>query len=382
MSRAHRLITALVLSVLLVLGAVPAAHAAEPDALERRVGGELTVFTDWLARNGAQGYIGEVGWPDDARGEGDEWNAVADRWYRQADAAGLGVTAWAAGEWWGTGYPMAAYEDRVPGGGVDSADSQAAVLEAFAGGAGGLRGVNVAGGEFGAPNVDPTSSFSNRNPGAYDRAYHYDTDGTFRFLAQRGVRVVRIPFRWERLQPTLGQSLNQTEVQRLKAVVARARKAGLGVVLDMHNYGSYYLHDGRTGVRRAIGSAQVTHAHFSDVWWRLSVHFADDPGVVAYGLMNEPVAMPSLAGRPPAENWETASNWAIGAIRGRGDRKLVMVAGYDWSSTVRWTKNHPDAWVRDPAANHRYEAHHYFDRDGSGTYVRSHRDELAHAAGG
>jgi len=374
-----RLAVVLVLSVSLVLGCAPGA-GAEPDALTRRVSGELTVFTDWLARNRARGYIGEVGWPDDSRGEGDEWNSVARAWYAQADAAGLGVTSWAAGEWWGTTYPMAAYEDRAPGGGVDSADSQAAVVEAHRSGGGGFRGVNVAGGEFGAPNVAPTSSFSNANPGAYDRAYHYDTDGTFRYLASRGVKVVRLPFRWERLQPRLGQALNQTEVGRLKAVVARARRAGIGVVLDAHNYGAYYLHDGRQGVRRAIGSPQVTTAHFADLWWRLSVHFGADPGVVGYGLMNEPVQMPSLNGRPAAETWEAASNRAIASIRGRGDRKLVLVAGYDWSSTVRWPRNHPDGWVVDRADNFRYEAHHYFDRDGSGTYVRSFADDLAAAS--
>ena len=120
-----------------------------------------------------------------------------------------------------------------------------------------LRGVNVTGGEFGTPVDQPTSAFSNAARGIYDRDYHYDSGGHLRLLASRGIRLVRIPVRWERLQPALGQSLDQTEVQRVKDVVARAGAAGLQVVLDVHNYGAYYLFDGRQGVRRTLGTPQV-----------------------------------------------------------------------------------------------------------------------------
>ena len=80
----------------------------------------------------------------------------------------------------------------------------------------------MAGGEFGAPAADPTSGFSNPNPGTYGQAYHFDQQATFDYLAARGIEVVRIPFRWERLQPTLGGRLDDAELGRLKAVVARA----------------------------------------------------------------------------------------------------------------------------------------------------------------
>jgi hypothetical protein len=62
----------------------------------------------------------------------------------------------------------------MPDAGVDAADVQAAVLERHASSGAALRGVNVAGAEFGAPQIEPTSSFSNRDPGTYDTAYHYD----------------------------------------------------------------------------------------------------------------------------------------------------------------------------------------------------------------
>lgn len=217
-------------------GATPA-RAAGDDALHDRVRAELAVFTDWLARNRVKGYVGEVGWPGESA-DAEEWNGLAQAWYRDADAARLWVTAWATGEWWGTGYRLAVYEDRFAGAGVDSAAGQAAVLEAHPSTAAYRRGVNVAGGEFGAPVDSPTSSFSNASPGVYDRAYHYDSQATFDWLASRWIRLVRLPFRWERLQPTLGRKLDPAELGRLREAVGRARRAGLRVILDMHDYGA------------------------------------------------------------------------------------------------------------------------------------------------
>ncbi len=356
-----------------------AAAAGGCDALCSRVRAELAVFTGWLARNSAEGFIGEVGWPDDGRGDGAAWSALAESWFADADAARLWVTAWSTGEWWGTSYPLAAYEDRHAGAGVDSADSQAAVLERHPSAPGVLRGVNVAGAEFAAPAVDPTSSFSNANPGDHGVAYQYDGQATFDYLASRGVRLVRLPVRWERLQRSPSSPLDGAEVNRLRAAIARAGAAGLGVVVDIHNYGGYYLYDGSRGVRRAIGSPELPLAAFADLWSRLSAALDGLPALVGYGLMNEPVGLPSLDGQPPARTWERASQAAVDAIRARGDRHLVLVAGNEWSGVQRWTDQHPVAWVRDPASAVRYEGHHYWDRDNSGQYTRSYAEELADA---
>lgn len=344
---------------------------SDQNSLQRRVRGELKVFTDWLARNRVDGYIGEVGWPDDRRGEAAEWNQLAERWYQDADAARLWVTNWAAGEWWKSTYDLASYEDRELGSGVDSANTQAAVIEAHPSTAAYRRGVNVAGGAFGAPSVDPTSTFSNANPGRIEVNYHYDAAGTFSFLARRNIDLARIEFRWERLQPTLGGPLDPAELSRLRAVVERARQAGLAVILDMHNYGAYYLSDGTQGIRQPIGSTAVTSADFADVWRQISEAFRDDRGVLAFGLMNEPVNMEGRGGARPAQVWERASQSALDAIRSTGDTRLIMVAGYQWSGVQVWADEHPSAWIVDPLDNFRYEAHHYWDVDHSSLYRQS-----------
>jgi hypothetical protein len=138
-------------------------------------------------------------------------------------------------------------------------------------GAGGtsLRGVNSSGGEFGSA------------PGVYDTDYHYDSPASLAFLATRGHRLVRLPFLWERVQRTLSGALDAGEMGRIDGFVSAAAAAGLGVMLDCHNYGGY------NGVK--IGAAGgPTSADLADLWARLSTRYAGNGGVLGYSLMNEP----------------------------------------------------------------------------------------------
>src|SRR3712207_5370331 len=62
-------------------GGAPSAQAvAQPDELHRRVRAELERFAGWLQENGVDGYVGEVGWPDDYAGDAGRWNALAEAW--------------------------------------------------------------------------------------------------------------------------------------------------------------------------------------------------------------------------------------------------------------------------------------------------------------
>ncbi len=69
------------------LGALAIEPAAGSDALYSRVRAELAMFTNWLRTNGVQGYLGEVGWPNNA--DTSQWNALAQAWYADAAAANL-----------------------------------------------------------------------------------------------------------------------------------------------------------------------------------------------------------------------------------------------------------------------------------------------------
>lgn len=385
----RRLTLALAIGVLTVsasgVNADPAASAqtaegsgaqSAVDPVATRARADLARFTRWLAAGGraGKGMIGEVGWPGDPATGGDpRWNRIAADWYAAADRAGVWVAAWATGEFWAPSYKLLAY--GASGDAVDRTNPQAAVIEAQR--ARERRGVNVAGAEFATPVDEPVHAFSNANPGTYGREYIYPSQETLSFLAQRGIGFVRLPIRWERLQPALGAPLDPAEATRLVETLERAGAAGLRVVLDVHNYGAYYVHDAArgVGVRRPIGSRQVSIASFASLWSRLARLVGRHPAVLGFGLMNEPVGMSG------PRSWEAASRAAVRAIRAAGTSKRIFVQSYFWGGAAQFPAYHPRGpWIKD--ANTWYEAHQYFDRDRSARYALSYDQEIARARPG
>jgi hypothetical protein len=375
---------------------------AAPDKLEERALRGLKLFTDWLAANSAKGFIGELGFPGD-RNKLDEyncgrtprrfkddyvkWNNLAEAWFRRADEAKLWATIWATGEWWGD-YTLAVYKkssESAPS--VNATNTQSLVFERHLSTPDYERGITVAGGEFGANSgtEETLRKFSNRKPGVYEDDYHYDTQATFDYLAARGVTLVRIPFRWERIQPRLLGALDAAELRRLREAVERARKSragmprGMKVILDVHNFGAYYEDADGSGKGKRRDFRERNFAQYLvDLWARLSAEFKAVPDVF-YGLMCEPVdpeTEKDVRRTAMTEAWEAACQQTLDKIRASGDNKLILLSGYLWSGVLNWGTQHPRGWVKDPQNNVLYEAHHYWDSDSSGHYCLSYDDEL------
>jgi hypothetical protein len=342
------------------------------DALQSKVLSELAQFTDWLQREDVPGYIGEMNWPNDLErnfGDAAEWNALGEMWFKEADRHDLWVTGWNANDR-GIGSSAYFYIYGAAGGSVPriltTRYAQADVYEAHQTTPNYKRGVNLPSGyaNYGA------TGFSNENPSVYGEDYHYMGQKSLDYLATRGVTLVRFTFRWERLQRTLGGPLDEIEMQRIRDFVDRAASAGLDVILDVHNFGSYYLYDTDTGTvaERKIGTlydgrVYVTQAHLENLWARLSAEFQDEPTVIAYDIMNEPKDLAPTKDKDPQAVWEEISQNVLDVIRaqeGAGAHKLVLIPGYQTSAVRDWVAYHPNKWITDSANNYRYEAHHYF----------------------
>ncbi len=108
------------------------------------------------------------------------------------------------------------------------------------------------------------------------------------YLKSKGTNIIRLPFRWERLQPRLGRALDGTELDHLKACVDRAGKAGIEVVLSLQNYAGYWIERTRRPYKLKLGTPGLPEEHFYGIWRELSSNFKNNPAVVAYDLMNEP----------------------------------------------------------------------------------------------
>jgi hypothetical protein len=345
------------------------------DALQDRAIGGLVSFADWLSRNHVPGYVGEVGWPSGP--DGDRWAALADSWYSAADQIGLPVTAWAAASW-PADYPMAVYRRATGSTALNAAGPQSRVLRSHPSTGKFLRGVVLAGGSFGA--ADSNTGFSSRATGRYGYDYSYENAAGYRFLASQGVQLVRLTLSWERLQPVPGGPLNAVELGRVRTALGQAQRAGLAVILDLHNYGSFAAGTATGSRKLLLGSPDLPISQLADFWSRLAAATRDEPAVTGFDVLNEPITLAAKAAAG-ARLWEQASQAAVDAIRATGSTVTIAVAGYGQTAPASIAEFHPRAWITDPANRTVYETHAYFDADSSGHYAATYDAELAPLTG-
>lgn len=197
-----------------------------------------------------------------------------------------------------------------------------------------MMGVNLAGAEFGG------FAFWQDDPAEWDY-YH-----------AKGLDLIRIPFKWERLQPTLYGAVDFTD---LDEIVALADARGMKVVLDMHNYARYN--------GNLIGTTSVPNAAFADVWRKLADHYKNESAIYGYGIMNEPHGTGGL--------WPAAAQAAADGIRDVDSNTWIIVGGENYSSASSWRSSNPNLDVQDASGKTMYEAHIYFDQSwpaGDGSY--------------
>jgi len=209
-------------------------------------------------------------------------------------------------------------------------------------------GINLAGAEFNSSTL----------PGKQGTNYLWPTPAEINQYGDAGFNTIRVPFRWERMQPTLNESLNETEAGYLDSIIDTAKKRNITIIIDPHNYGSYK--------NSLIGSENVPNNAFSNFWSRLAERYKKYPNVM-FGLMNEP-------NKQSAEEWAEIAQSTIYAIRKTGAKQVILVPGTRWSGAHSWLSksgnlSNAEALknIHDPAENIIFELHQYFDSNSSGT---------------
>lgn len=218
-------------------------------------------------------------------------------------------------------------------------------------GTGNMRGVNLSGAEFGGT-----------WNGRYGTDYIYPSAEDLAYYKEKGATVVRLPFRWERMQPELGGPLDPQELKRMDQFIESAGKAGIKVILDAHNFGRYK--------DQVIGTPAVPYSSFKDFWTRMADHYEHNSTIWAFDIMNEP--------HDTGGHWSKAAQAAVDGIRTQDMNHKIMIEGDSWSGAKNWKNQNGDLHVNDPANGIIYQAHAYFDRDNSGSYKESFDAQGAH----
>ncbi|MDQ7969247.1 MAG: glycoside hydrolase family 5 protein [Oxalicibacterium faecigallinarum] len=211
-----------------------------------------------------------------------------------------------------------------------------------------LKGINLAGAEFN----------SSRLPGVLNKDYLYPAKKEIDHAKGIGSNVIRLPFRWERIQPALQGELDSAELKSLQTTVQRANEAGMCVILDVHNYATYR--------GQPIGSDAVPTEAFIDLWKRLAAAFPQQDQTI-FGLMNEPAKINIAA-------WAAIAQQTVNELRAAGIQNIILAAGGRWSGAHEWTKDQGGtsngkafANFQDPLDRTWLEVHQYADEGFAGT---------------
>jgi len=212
-------------------------------------------------------------------------------------------------------------------------------------------GVSLCGAEFGTESL----------PGLYNKNYIYPQKSEINYFADKGVSLMQLPFRWERVQRQLYAPLDVQEVARIKKFLTDCANAGVMVVLNMHNFARYKIN----GQEFIIGSPQVPVKAFKDVWKKLAQELKPFNNIYGLDIMNEPHDMGNYS-------WFDIAQETINTIRQVNKDVAIMVEGESYSNAVNWPIfNDRLKYLKDPSDNLVYNAHCYFDNDNSGRYEQS-----------
>lgn len=221
-------------------------------------------------------------------------------------------------------------------------------------------GVNLAGAEFFHHKME--------GQGKLNKDYYYPTTKELDYWHSRGMDLIRLPFKWERLQRTLNGPMDKEELDTIKSILDQAQQRGMQVLIDMHNYGRRSVN----GKAYIIGD-EVMPNDFGQFWAAFAREVKGHPALFGYGLCNEPHDM--LASTP----WKNIAQTAIDSIRLYDTVTPIVVGGNHWSSAERWQKlSNELRELRDPKDNLIFEAHCYFDIDASGIYRKGYDEEHAY----
>lgn len=210
------------------------------------------------------------------------------------------------------------------------------------------QGVNISGAEWGEQNV----------PGTFGVHYIFPTNSEIDYFSSKGMKIIRVPILWERIQLNANGALDATYLGRLDAVINYATSKGLRTVIDLHNYGAY------KGITVGVPGGHP-NSMFANFWSQIAAKYKANSNVI-FGLMNEPVGSTMTS-----TTWLASAQAAIDAIRQTGATNLILVPSTYWGHPVNFVELNASVMinVRDPANNFSYDVHQYLDYDGSGTHT-------------
>lgn len=208
-----------------------------------------------------------------------------------------------------------------------------------------LSGINLAGAEFNSSII----------PGVMWKNYVFPTVKQLEYYRDKGVKSIRLPITWNRMQLDAYGNLESTYLAEVKKVADFSIKNNICLIIDLHNFGKF---KGKT-----LSEYPNYDLIFYDFWVKIAQVFQSD--FVALGLMNEPAYITRA-------EWRDLAQKTVTRLRNQQVNNLILVSGGGWSGAHSWFSGTPSnatlfAKFQDPLNKMAIEVHQYADSNYSGT---------------
>ena len=169
---------------------------------------------------------------------------------------------------------------------------------------------------------------------------NYVTREDIRYIRKTGMNTIRIPFHYKLFtdEDYMGLTVSQDGFQRIDSLVSWCRESEIYLILDMHD-----APGGQTGdnIDDSYGypwlmTSADSQDQFVSIWKNIAAHYKDEPFILGYDLLNEPIAhyfTEDLKKLNAA--LEPVYKKAIAAIREVDTNHIVMLGGAQWNSNFK-----------------------------------------------
>lgn len=173
----------------------------------------------------------------------------------------------------------------------------------------------------------------------------YITRRDIEFIASTGANTIRLPFHYKLFtdEDYMGLTAGQDGFARVDSVVKWCRDNRLYLILDMHD-----APGGQTGdnIDDSYGypwlfESERSQQLFCDIWRRIAAYYRDEPVILGYELINEPIApyFPNM--EELNAQLEPLHKRAVAAIREVDTNHLILLGGAQWNGNFEpfgnWT---------------------------------------------
>ncbi len=165
---------------------------------------------------------------------------------------------------------------------------------------------------------------------------NYITRKDVEFIASTGANTIRLPFNYKLFtdEDYMGLTSNQDGFARVDSVVEWCRDNNLYLILDMHD-----APGGQTGdnIDDSHGypwlfESETSQQLFCDIWKNIAARYCNEPVILGYELINEPIAHFFDNKDELNAKLEPLYKRAVAEIREVDGNHIILLGGPQWNS--------------------------------------------------